>query len=555
LTLSFISGRPNVGKSTLFNRLTRTRKAIVTKIPGTTRDRREEWANFAGLDFSVVDTGGLEDATMGSLEHKMLAQTKQALGTADVIFFMLDIRAGVTAVDYHFARWLRKEAAIANKAVHLIANKAEGDGPNSDGWEAELNEFYRLGFGDPVLLSAEHGEGMSELVDLLLPHQEQFEQEAEEILAIQAAAESIGTHEGQELQEGKEDEGQDDDAIQRQRPIQMAIVGRPNAGKSTLVNALLQEERVITGDKPGLTRDSIAVDWEYNGFKIKLVDTAGIRRHARRDTSDPLENLAVQDAMRAIGLAQVVALVVDMEEGHLTRTELAIAGAVVEQGRALVVVANKVDLFEDNDGPGTTAKGLAETLEKTLDMQLSQAQGVPIVPISAIRGEQGGINRVMPAVIDAHKRWRTRVGTGRANQWLKELLRIRRPPSVGGRPVKLKYVTQIKSGPPTFQLFTNHAGGGLSTGYLRFVTNQLRAEFGFAGVPLRITVKGGDSHGSNQQSLRGKGGSEASRGGRGGGGRGGGKGKKSKGQGGRKFTGGRGKGKGNSQPNGRRTWS
>jgi GTP-binding protein len=252
-----LTGRPNVGKSTLFNRLTRTRKAIVTKIPGTTRDRREEWANFAGLDFSVTDTGGLEDASLGSLEHKMLAQTKQGLATADVIFFMLDIRAGVTAVDYHFARWLRKEASIANKAVHLIANKAEGDGPNSDGWETELNEFYRLGFGDPVLMSAEHGEGMSELVDLLLPHQEQFEREQEEIEAIAASAALPlrGRQLSAELEEGKEAEGEADqealEALERQRPIQLAIVGRPNAGKSTLVNAMLQEERVITGDKPG----------------------------------------------------------------------------------------------------------------------------------------------------------------------------------------------------------------------------------------------------------------------------------------------------------------
>ncbi|KAG7400545.1 hypothetical protein PHYBOEH_005345 [Phytophthora boehmeriae] len=448
-------GRTNVGKSTLFNRLTKSRAAIVHNVPGTTRDRRYAQATIAGLDLDVVDTGGLEDAPSGTLEEGMLEQTKLAVHEADIIFFLVDGRQGITPVDTHFARWLRRENPKA--PVHLVANKLEG---YPDRWEEEMNECYQLGLGGAIPLSAEHGEGITLLLDAIIPEYEKFEKQKKD----------------QEEQEKAGDEEDDDP-----RAIKLAIVGRPNVGKSTLLNKIVRNDRVLTGPEPGVTRDSVEVPWTFQGRPIKLVDTAGIRRYSKRDHSDQIENLSVRDAFRSIDSAQVVVVVVDMSEPKLIHMDLTIAQRVIEEGRALVLAANKSDLA------GANVEFEMNRIQNELMDSLAQVRGVPVVPISALTGN--GIKRLVPEVMKAYEKWDLRVTTGRLNRWLKAMARHHPPPTVKGKTINVKYATQVKSRPPTFAVFVSNPSD-VPEAYQRFLLSQLREEFDMVGVPARLLLRG-----------------------------------------------------------------
>ncbi|KAL7693587.1 putative GTP-binding protein EngA [Plasmopara halstedii] len=447
-------GRTNVGKSTLFNRLTKTRSAIVHNVPGTTRDRRYKCATVAGMDIDVIDTGGLEDAPSGSLEIGMLEQTRLAVHEADLIFFLIDGRQGVTPVDTHFARWLRKEDPKA--PIHLVANKLEGD---PERWDDELNECYQLGMGGAIPLSAEHGEGVTLLLDEIIPLYEKFEEEKQGRLK---------QHEG----EHKEDDP---------RTIKLAIVGRPNVGKSTLLNKIVRKERVLTGPEPGVTRDSVEVAWTFHGRPIMLVDTAGIRRYSKRDHDDQIENLSVRDSFRAIDSAQVVVVVVDMSEPKLVHMDLTIAQRVIEEGRALVLAANKSDLS------GSRVDYELQRIQNELHDSLAQVRGVPIVPISALTGK--GIKNLVPEVLKAYEKWDLRVTTGRLNRWLKAMARHHPPPTIKGKTLNVKYATQVKSRPPTFAVFVSKPSE-VPESYQRFLLSQLREEFDMVGVPARLLLRG-----------------------------------------------------------------
>ncbi|KAG3180338.1 GTPase [Phytophthora cactorum] len=450
-------GRTNVGKSTLFNRLTKTRSAIVHNVPGTTRDRRYKRATLAGLELDVVDTGGLEDAPSGTLEEGMLEQTRLAVHEADLVFFLVDGRQGITPVDTHFARWLRRENPQAS--IHLVANKLEGD---PERWEDELNDCYRLGMGGAIPLSAEHGEGITLLLDEIIPVYEKFEKEKQDKEA--------------KLKEQEGDQEEDDP-----RAIKLAIVGRPNVGKSTLLNKIVRNDRVLTGPEPGVTRDSVEVLWTFQGRPIKLVDTAGIRRYSKRDHDDQIENLSVRDSFRAIDSAQVVVVVVDMSEPKLIHMDLTIAQRVIEEGRALVLAANKSDLA------GASVDFEMQRIQNELQDSLAQVRGVPVVPISALTGN--GIKKLVPEVLKAYEKWDLRVTTGRLNRWLKAMARHHPPPTVKGKTLNVKYATQVKSRPPTFAVFVSKPSE-VPESYQRFLLSQLREEFDMVGVPARLLLRG-----------------------------------------------------------------
>ncbi|OQS07788.1 ras family GTPase, partial [Thraustotheca clavata] len=363
-------GRTNVGKSTLFNRLTKSRRAIVHNVPGTTRDRRFGVGYLAGLEFDVIDTGGLADAPTGSLEQGMLSQTERALHEANMILFLVDGREGVTEIDKHFARWLRKADPAA--PTHLVANKLEGDATR---WLPNIHECHQLGMGDPIVISAEHGEGLTDLVPLIAPIVEEHEKALAMFNEAEANVEKDAT---------LEDESND---IESPRSIKLAIVGRPNVGKSTLLNKIVRDDRVLTGPEPGVTRDSVEVTWKFQEREITLVDTAGIRKYSKRDHSNQIENLSVRDTYDAISSAQVVVVVVDVSEEHLIHLDLTIAQRVIDEGRALVLAANKSDLVENPVGE-------IERIRKELDGSLAQVRGVPVVPISALTGK--GVRNILP---------------------------------------------------------------------------------------------------------------------------------------------------------------
>jgi GTP-binding protein len=434
-----ILGRPNVGKSTLFNRLVGRRLAIVDPTPGVTRDRREGSARLADLAFTLVDTAGLDAAPSGTLEARVQDQTARALAECDLALLVFDARAGVTPVDRHFADRVRK----SSKPVVLVANKCEGRA-GDDG----LLEAYQLGFGEAVAISAEHGEGMVELRDALF-----------ERLGQQAVAEEEG-------------------AEPAERPLMLAIVGRPNVGKSTLVNRLLGEERVVTGPEPGVTRDAIAIEWTWQGRKVRLIDTAGLRKRAR--VVADIERLSTKDAMRAIQFAEVVVLVIDATLG-IEKQDLTIARQVAEEGRALVLAINKWDLVDDRR---TALAAFARRIETSL----AQVRGLPVVALSAETGE--GVDALLPAVVRIHEVWSRRVATGPLNRWLEETIERHPPPVVEGRRVRLRFATQIKARPPTFAIFTSRPGE-LPEAYLRYLVNGLREAFGLPGVPLRIVLRKG----------------------------------------------------------------
>ncbi|MEX2297029.1 MAG: ribosome biogenesis GTPase Der [Dongiaceae bacterium] len=442
-----IVGRPNVGKSTLFNRLIGKRIAIVDDKPGVTRDRREGRATLGDLEFTLIDTAGLEEAESESLAARMQAQTQRAIAEADLVLFVIDARSGLIPDDRHFADLLRR----SGKPTLLLANKSESRASDAGRYDA-----FALGFGEPLPISAEHGDGMSLLLEAMQEHLDPL-----------AEADT-----GDTLNETAEPEP---DA-----PIAITVVGRPNVGKSTLINRLLGEERVITGPEAGITRDAITIDWEYGGRKMRLVDTAGLRRRAR--ISERLEQLSGAETARALKFAQVVVLVLDGTESF-EKQDLTIAREVLEEGRALVIAANKWDAVADTD---TALKALADRIERSLP----QARGIPLVTISAETGE--GISRLMRRVFEIYENWNRRISTADLNRWLSGITDRHPPPMASGKSVKLRYATQIKTRPPTFAIFVNRPTE-LPDSYLRYLVNGLRETFGLDGVPLRITLRKGNN--------------------------------------------------------------
>jgi GTP-binding protein len=437
LTVAIV-GRPNVGKSTLFNRLAGKKLAIVDDTPGVTRDRAVAASDFAGLDLKLIDTAGFDEGAPESLAARMTAQTRAAIREADLSLFVIDARAGVTAGDEILANELRK----SGKPVILLANKSEG----SAALAGEL-ESYALGLGEPVAVSAEHGLGLSELHQALAPYAEAPEEQSPA-----------------EVPAGEP------------RPLRLAIVGRPNVGKSSLMNRLLGEERALTGPEAGITRDAVLAEWRFDDREILLHDTAGLRKKAR--VVDRLEQASVDSALTAVRFADCVLLVMDANEAF-EKQDLAIADLIAREGRALVFVANKWDQVADR------GKMLKDLLEKR-DRLLPQIAGTPIEGISALTGE--GLERLMPAVIEAERIWNTRVPTPQLNRFLEEAQNRHPPPAVRGRRIRLRYMTQAKSRPPTFVLFGNQLKA-LPESYLRYLTNGLRSAFDMPGTPIRLSLR------------------------------------------------------------------
>ena len=431
-----IVGRPNVGKSTLFNRLVGKRLALVDDRPGVTRDRREGEGKLLGLEFRVIDTAGFEDEDPASLPGRMRKQTEAAVREADVALFLIDAREGVTPLDEEIARWLRAE----DTPVIVAANKAEG----RQGEQGRLDAF-RLGFGEPLAISAEHGEGVVDLFESLRPFVEREEAEAD----------------GEEPGEG---------------PLKLAIVGRPNAGKSTLVNRMLGEERMITGPEAGITRDSISLEWEWQGRPVRLVDTAGLRKRAKVD--DKLEWLSTQDTRRSIDYAEVVVLLLDATRG-LESQDLRIADQVVEEGRALLIALNKWDVAEN-------ASALFNGVKAALEEGLSQLKGVPVLTVSAATGK--GIDQLLGAAFELRDAWSRRVTTGELNRWFERAIEANPPPAPGGKRIKLRYITQVKSRPPSFVVFGTRVDQ-LPESYRRYLLNSMRRDLKLGAIPLRMTMR------------------------------------------------------------------
>lgn len=433
-----IIGRPNVGKSTLFNRLVGKRLALVDDQPGVTRDRREGDANLLGLEFRIIDTAGFEDEDPQSLPGRMRQQTEAAVMDADVALFMIDARVGVTPLDEEIARWLR----AADRPVVVLANKAEGRAG-----ETGVIEAMAFGFGDPVPLSAEHGEGVVDLFDALRPFVDREEEEAPE-----------------------------EDPESPDAPLKLAIVGRPNAGKSTLINRMLGQDRLITGPEAGITRDSIAIEWEWEGRPVRLIDTAGMRKRAR--VQEKLEKLSVADALRAVDFAEVVVLLLDATRG-LEVQDIKIADRVLQEGRALVIALNKWDVAEN-------ASSLFNGVKGALEEGLAQAKGVPLLTVSAFSGK--GIDTLLKVAFETREAWSRRVSTGQLNRWFDRAIEANPPPAPGGKRIKMRYITQNNTRPPSFVLFGTRVDM-LPESYKRYLINGIRREFDFGAVPVRLNLR------------------------------------------------------------------
>jgi len=443
-TLAII-GRPNVGKSTLFNRLVGQKLALVDDQPGVTRDRREGRARLGDLAFTVIDTAGLDEGARGSLTARMQEQTEAAIAAADALMFVIDARAGLTPTDRAFADFARR----ASKPVVLVANKSEGRHG-----EAGALESYALGLGDPVAISAEHGEGMGDLYDALrgvLPERAKPDED-----------------------EADHDDENEDGA--GERAIRVAVLGRPNAGKSTLINRLLGEERLLTSAEAGTTRDAIAVDVSWKGRAFRVFDTAGLRRRSRIE--DKLEKLSVSDALRAVRFAEVVVLMMDAQH-RFEEQDLRLADLIEREGRAIVIGVNKWDLMER--APNQIAR-----LREDADHLLPQVKGAPVVAVSGLTGE--GVDRLMAAIVEAHAVWNRRIATSQLNRWFEQATQANPPPAVSGRRLKLNYITQTKARPPSFVVFCSRADA-VPESYLRYLANSLRGAFDLPGTPLRITLR------------------------------------------------------------------
>ena len=456
-----IIGRPNVGKSTLFNRLVGKKLALVDDTPGVTRDRRPGDAKLGDLAFTVVDTAGLEEADAESLSGRMRAQTEEAIRTADVVLFVIDARAGLLPLDRTFAEMVRR----TDVPVILVANKAEGRAGEAGAWEA-----WELGVGDPVAISAEHGEGMADLYEALRPHLDRID-------AVEEDVAETATPVFDPDAEVDEDAAE---AERRKMPLRITVTGRPNAGKSTLINRLIGEDRMLTGPEAGITRDSISVDWTWHDRPVKLFDTAGLRRKSR--VQDKLEKLSAADALRAVRFAEVVVVCLDATI-PFEKQDLQIVDLVVKEGRALVIALNKWDLIEDR------AKAWKD-MRETCDRLLPQVRGVPLVRISGLMGD--GLDELMKAVESVHRLWNSRVSTSRLNRWLEGVLERHPPPAVSGRRIKIRYATQAKTRPPHFIVFCSRPEV-LPESYSRYLVNDLRERFDLAGVPLRLSLRGGDN--------------------------------------------------------------
>ncbi|MCB5426175.1 ribosome biogenesis GTPase Der [Altererythrobacter sp. CC-YST694] len=449
-----IIGRPNVGKSTLFNRLVGKKLALVDDQPGVTRDRRFGEAHLLGLDFTIVDTAGWEDDDPESLPGRMRAQTEVSVQGAAVALFVFDARAGVTPLDEEVARWLREQ----DVPVVVVANKAEGRAS-----QPGIMEGYSLGLGDPIPFSAEHGEGLGDLFEALLPLLEGAEAEEPEGPELD--------ENGDELPTG---------------PLKLAIVGRPNAGKSTIINRMLGEDRLLTGPEAGITRDSIAVDWQWRDPKtgetrdVRLIDTAGMRKKAR--VVEKLERLAVADARHAIDFAEVVVLLLDATKG-LEHQDLKIADMVLQEGRALMIAINKWDVAED---PSALYNGIREALNEGL----AQVKGVPLFSVSARTGK--GLDTLIGAAFELRETWSKRVPTAALNRWFDDALTANPPPAPGGKRIKMRYITQIKTRPPSFVIFGSRLEN-LPESYRRYLVNGIRRELGFGSVPVRLTLRSSKS--------------------------------------------------------------
>ena len=452
-----IIGRPNVGKSTLFNRLVGKKLALVDDEPGVTRDRREGEARLSDLAFTVVDTAGLEEGDPRTLSGRMRAQTETALLDCDAILFVVDARAGITAADRHFAAAVRR----AGKPIIVIANKAEGMAGRDGAYEA-----FGLGLGDPIAFSAEHGEGLGELYDALI-----------EVLPTAARLDPDEESEAESLVLGEEEDGSELDVS---KPLRIAVLGRPNAGKSTLLNRILGEDRLLTGPEPGITRDSIGLETEWRGRRLKLFDTAGLRRRAR--VVEKVEKLAVADALRAVRFAEVVVLLLDATI-PFEKQDLTLADLVEREGRALVIGLNKWDLVENKSDK-------ARELRAEADRLLPQLRGVRVIPVSGLTGAH--IDRLIEAVVATHELWNMRISTGRLNRWLAPTIDATPPPAVSGRRIKIRYITQPKARPPFFVLFGNSVEG-VPESYKRYLVNGLRETFGLDGVPIRLSMRSGDN--------------------------------------------------------------
>jgi GTP-binding protein len=445
-----IIGRPNVGKSTLFNRLVGKRLALVDDQPGVTRDLREGAGALGDLNFTVIDTAGLEEIEDDSLQGRMRKLTERAVDQADICLFLIDARAGVTPTDMAFADILRKRGVT----VIVAANKAEGRAG-----ESGMIEAYSMGLGEPIGLSAEHGEGMGDLYAALQPYADRFD-------ALAGGAEFDPTNE--------------DDALAENRPLQIAVVGRPNAGKSTLVNAILGEDRMLTGPEAGITRDAIAVVCDWGGRAFRIFDTAGLRKKAK--VQDKVEKLSTGDAIRAIRFAEVVVVLMDDDNAFETQ-DLRIADLTEREGRAVVFAISKWDLVEDKNA---RIRALREMCER----MLPQLKGAPVVPVSALTGQ--GLDKLREAILDMHRVWNTRVTTAQLNRWLGEALEQHPPPAAAGRRLKLRFITQVKARPPSFVTWCSRPDA-LPESYLRYLVNSLRQSFGLKGVPIRLDLRKGEN--------------------------------------------------------------